>query len=381
MSDDIKKVLQKYEHTWLALSGQPNLGMTPDELAGYNITRNLMSISLTDIEKYATHYPIWRDTVDLGMSGSLHSWSVELDRTQILSLAKQLSLDLTGTGMTPEYTHTLESSLAMVSFSGKISYDPADPVVSLLDGTLSASGKTLATISTEHHPDGGSITLHSSTAEKAGIIINYGKKENRYTFDATLSQRSTEMGKITGYIDHTGGKFHELSLEGSAQGVTVSLRHTVDGDHFTGKLSAVIGTLEWSGTTEDDQLKSLKINGIAPFGSLTADLIESTGGMVRGPVVIKSGTEVLMDATLALQMVREKFALIIDVLSESLPAHLDLDISAKSTPSDKRLTPPTGNKTLQDLMGEINALTPSQSFSEVPTSDIAPSDATPSSQQ
>lgn len=188
------------------------------------------------------------------------------------------------------------------------------------------------------------------------------------------------MGKVTGYIDQVGGKFHELSLEGSAQGITVSLRHTVDGDHFTGKLSAVIGTIEWSGTTGDDRLMSLKINGTSPVGTLYADLT-SSGKMVAGPVVVKSGEETLMDATLALAIAKERLAIILDVLSESMPAHLDLDISAKSTPSSKTLTSPISNKTLQDLMSEIDALSPAQTFSEVPENDLVPMDTPLSSQK
>ena len=69
MTDDIKKVLAKYENTWLSLSEQANIGMTPDELAGYNMGRNILTKSLADIEKYVTDYPILRDTADLGMSG------------------------------------------------------------------------------------------------------------------------------------------------------------------------------------------------------------------------------------------------------------------------------------------------------------------------
>ncbi len=365
MSDDIKKILTKYENTWLSLSEQANIGMTPDELVGYNMGRNILTKSLTDVEKYATDYPIFRDTADLGMSGSLQYWSVELDRAQILSLTKQLTTDLAGTGMTDADSLDLAKNLETVSFSGKIGYDPADPRISVIDGALSVSGALVAEIMVSRGTDGGQIRI-SNSVEQLSMELNYGNKDDRYTFDVIVRQADTEMGKLNGYIDYTGGDLRELSLEGSAQGITVSLRHTVDGDQFSGKLSAVIGTLEWSGVTGDGQLKSLKINGMAPFGSLTADLIEGTGGMVRGPVVVKSGEETLMDATLALAITKERFAIILDLLSESLPAHLDIDISAKSTPSSKTLTKPTSTKTLQDLMSEIDAISPLEAFSEVP---------------
>lgn len=81
------------------------------------------------------------------MSGSVHYWSVDLDRSQISALAKQLSLDLAGTGMTTENIATLDRNLATLSFSGKLGYDIVDPTLSVLDGSLSASGKILAAIS------------------------------------------------------------------------------------------------------------------------------------------------------------------------------------------------------------------------------------------
>lgn len=54
MSADVRKVLGKYENSWLSMTQQSNIGMSADELAGYNIAKNLMTKSLPDIEKYAT---------------------------------------------------------------------------------------------------------------------------------------------------------------------------------------------------------------------------------------------------------------------------------------------------------------------------------------
>ena len=220
--------------------------------------------------------------------------------------------------------------------------------------------------------DGGQIRI-SNSIEQLSIELNYSKKDSRYTFDAIARQADAEMGKVTGYIDYVGNKFHELSLEGSAQGVTVTMKHTIDGDKFMGKLSAVVGTIEWSGTIDANQLKSLKINGMAPFGSLTAELIESTGGMVRGPLVVKSGDETLMSADLALAIAKERFAIILDVLSEELPAHFDLDIRAKRTPSSQSVTAPTSTQSFSSLTQEIESLsTLDTGFTETST-DLEPS--------
>jgi len=93
----VKSIIKKYEGRWLNIMGKTNTDMSNEELIGYNIGKNIFMKSLTDIEKYITDYPIWKDTADLGMSGSLHIWSVDLDRTNIVALAKKLSLDLAGT--------------------------------------------------------------------------------------------------------------------------------------------------------------------------------------------------------------------------------------------------------------------------------------------
>ena len=111
------------------------------------------------------------------------------------------------------------------------------------------------------------------------------------------------MGKISGYIEKKDGKFRELSLEASAQGMTVTLKHTMDGDKFSGKLSAVVGTLEWSGIIANEKLMGFKMNGTAPFGSLTVDLTNNgSDTMVRGPILVKSGEETLFSANLALEV-------------------------------------------------------------------------------
>lgn len=85
MTDDIRAILKKYENTWLSIMDKSQVDMmSSEELMGYNIGKNIFTKSLSDIEKYATDYQIWKDTADLGMSGSLHIWSVELDRTNIV---------------------------------------------------------------------------------------------------------------------------------------------------------------------------------------------------------------------------------------------------------------------------------------------------------
>jgi hypothetical protein len=79
--------------------------------------------------------------------------------------------------------------------------------------------------------------------------------------------------------------------------------------------------------------------------------------MIRGPIVIKNAESVLASANVGLEIAREKFALIVDLISEEMPAHFDLSITAKSTPSAKQVTLPTNAKSFQEMIKEIDALT------------------------
>jgi hypothetical protein len=154
IGDDVRQVLEKYEGTWLNIMAKSEGEMSPEELMGYNIGKNLVTKSLDDIEKYITDYPIWKETADLGMSGSVHYWAVEINRENIVSLLKKVTLDLSGSGMTNENIADLEKSLALLSFSGKIGFDPSNPKVSLLEGVLSASGKLVADITISKDDNG-----------------------------------------------------------------------------------------------------------------------------------------------------------------------------------------------------------------------------------
>lgn len=366
--EQTKEIIKKYENTWLNIAEKSPTDMSSEELMGYTIGKNIFMKSTSDIEKYATEYPLLKSTADLGMSGSLHMFSIEIDRANILALTKKLSLDLAGTGITDEYAKTVETNLAALSFSGVIGFDPKNPKISTIDANLSASGVLIAQIVTTKTENGGSIAINNST-NKTFITINYGNKEGKYAFDASFRQWDIEMGKANWYIELNNGKFHEFALDASAQGMTVSLKHTFEDGKFVGKLSAVVGTIEWAGTTKDSRLTALKVNGTAPFGSFSADLKPNESNMmIKGPVVVKSGNETIFSADLTLEVAREKLAFIIDIISEQFPVHLDMAITGKSTPSDKKIIPPVSTKGLQDLIKEIDALMPPES--EFPISDV-----------
>ncbi len=102
------------------------------------------------------------------------------------------------------------------------------------------------------------------------------------------------------------------------------------------------------------------MSGTSPVGSFNTELSSTGSDMIMGPLVVKSGEETLVSANLGLEIAREKFAFLIDVLSADFPAHFDLTIGAKSEKSSKSVTIPTVTKSFQEFINEIEALTPAE---------------------
>jgi hypothetical protein len=349
----IKAIIDKYQGSWLSLDVDTG-SLSPEETLVNTIQRNLITKTPRDYEKYLVDHPVFRDTADLGMSGSLHQWSVELDRDQIYALVSQVTTDLSGTGLTAEYSTDLRSRLAQVSFSGTIGYDPDDVHHSLIHGTMTYSGELIGMIHLENTEHDLHLTL--TTADKKSIALVWNKTKKWYMVDIRATDAGVEMGKLIGSIEFGYGKLRDLSLELSAQGMTATLVHHVDGESFSGKLSAAIaGTMSWTGSVHDHALTALHINGQSIFGSLTADLTQS-GSLISGPLEVKEGTGILLSANLGLAIARERFAVVFDSIIQEIPVHFDFDIVARHDSRIPALQAPVDPRRYSDLLREIESL-------------------------
>ncbi len=367
---EMQTIIKKYENNWLNMSKGAESEMSAEELMGYNIARNLIGKSLSDVSNYATEYPIWKDTADLGMSGALHMWSIDMNRTNMVELAKKLSLDLAGTGMTAETISNLEKSLNTITFTGSLWFDPKNPEVSYLDGTISLSGTIIGWITISKNLDSTNIKL-TSPEDQSALVLNFAKKETKYTLDASVLASGIEAGKISSYVEFQDRKLREISLEASVEGMTMTMKHTITGDTFVWKLSAVVGTLDWSWTIKDDRVTTLKINGTSPFATLSADLSSTGSDMMRGLVTIKQEWSLLAQANLGLEIAKEKFGFIVDVLNEELPVHAEMMITAKTNSSSKKVSAPESKYSFEEFMTELEALTgPTYSDSDSSIDDM-----------
>lgn len=265
LPEDMHTVLAKYEKTWLSWTKEDMRktlsGASSDEILANTIVENLSQMTLDDLEKYLSKYPIFTHTADLGMSGSLHVFAVDLDRNAVLGLAANLTQDLTGSGMSESQKQTIQNGLEGLSFSGTLAFDPKDAKIAAMHLLVSESGSAeVGTIDTLTTKDQTQVRI-TSAATRSGIDFVIGKEGNKDTLSLSISESGSEVGKLAGYIQMDGDKFRELSLDVTAQGMTVSLKHTLNADgKFTGVLQLpIVGAITWDGVLSGEKLTALSL--------------------------------------------------------------------------------------------------------------------------
>lgn len=121
LPEDVRNMLSTYAGTWLSWTREDMRkslsGASEEEILSNTIVENLSRMTLVDIEKYLKKYPFFKEAADLGMSGSMHVFAVDVDRVAILSLMKEVTEDLAGTGISADDQAEIESTLASLIFS------------------------------------------------------------------------------------------------------------------------------------------------------------------------------------------------------------------------------------------------------------------------
>lgn len=118
------------------------------------------------------------------MSGALHMYAIDLDRDAVVGLVSDVTKRLTGSGVSDEDQKQLRSQLGQLTFSGTISFDPADAHVSATHLIVSQSGTELAKID--------SITQQKSV----NITVNSSKEQAAFTLAATTTDARDDL-KVT----------------------------------------------------------------------------------------------------------------------------------------------------------------------------------------
>lgn len=79
----------------------------------------------------------------------------------------------------------------------------------------------------------------------------------------------------------------------------------------------------------------------------------------------------MAQANLGLEIAKEKFGFIVDVLNEELPVHAEMMITAKTNSSSKKVSAPESKYSFEEFMTELEALTgPTYSDSDSSIDDM-----------
>ena len=195
---------------------------------------------------------------------------------------------------------------------------------------------------------------------------------------AIFVEGGEEMARLESTIKKDGKRVNSINMTLTAptQGITVTLEHLSNADGtFDGKLNAGIGNITWKGKVDKNMgLSELHVTGAMMGSSLTLDLTPAADGVLRGPLLAKSGDATLVSANIGLTAKKEEFTLLVDVESPEDPkirSRAEISITGKREPWSGTITPPKDTKNFKDFADEITALSPQEDpFREMPIDDM-----------
>ncbi len=115
MAPEVLAITKKYENTWLSVSQSELMGETNGESQTQNqIAQALSRMSLDDVEKYLTDYPLWKEEKDLGETNGFHSYSVTLARESIIAIVEDFTKKATGKPLEEKDRTSLTEELAKI---------------------------------------------------------------------------------------------------------------------------------------------------------------------------------------------------------------------------------------------------------------------------
>jgi hypothetical protein len=375
LDDTVGSIFEKYKNTWLSLKKtdiENSLsGSSEEDIMSYHLSEAITRLTLSDIEKYLTDFPIWKEKKDLGMSGSLHMFEVEIARENIVAMVDAFTKEATGKWLSNNVKEELQKSLWETQFWWTLGLDPNDEKRVSFDGTLqSGSGEELRIMfdGTQEHT---LLSLGSS-----GNALNFSSTTiadgNEFVF--TTVQWGEEVARLDGTIKKEWKTLRSIRMNFSApaQWLTVTMENTYNPDGtFAGKLNAGIGNISWKWKIEPNKwLSDMHITGAMIGSSLTLDLTGATDMILRGPLLIKSGDAIITSANIGLKATSEEFMLTADVANPEDPkarSRGEISIKAKRESWNGSINPPKDSKRFQEFADALSALAPSSDsgFTEV----------------
>lgn len=119
-TQEMDAVFQKFDGKWLSWTQEDVRADTIDlaEIQAIDMIDNISKFDKQKIEKYLIDTPLLKSTQDIGMSGSLYFYQVEIDREAIFSLMSSLKRDITGIAFTSQEEEAIKSQIALINIAG-----------------------------------------------------------------------------------------------------------------------------------------------------------------------------------------------------------------------------------------------------------------------
>jgi hypothetical protein len=384
---EARAVFAKYNNKWLSYTQEDMdnslTEQTPEEIMISTVAKNVAKMWIKDVERYFTSYPIWKSTADLGMSGSIHQFAIDMDRDSVMKLVKSVMLDLSGSGMDADMEKEIRDNLDTLTFSGVLAFDQSNARIMNMNMNISQSWVMIATArasSSDTHTE-----LHWTSAQddtEISLVLNQENGKN--DMNLALKQWGIEVGSLVASILRQNDAFRELSIEATSQGVSLALKHAIKEDgNFEWKLALPVGAINWTGKMTMKKLESLSLKGSIPTGSVDMNLT-SVWNMLRGPFVIKSGSEEVLRANIGLRLEEEIFAFDLSLVNPDgwdVSLKTNLEFTHKSNEFKGTILPPSGVEPLKNLIQELEAIAPQEQAiplgSEMNELEMTPSEDSP----
>ena len=124
-----------------------------------------------------------------------------------------------------------------------------------------------------------------------------------------------------------------------------------------------MGNITWKGKTELLKgLTDLHITGAMAGSNLTIDLTPGADGMLRGPVLLKSGNAEVFRANAGLRLTGERFGIVLDIANpedQKVSTHAEIDITGKRSPWSGEIKIPSPTTPLRTVTEELSKNTQS----------------------
>lgn len=361
-TDDIRAVFSRFDGKWLSWTQADARRevMTTEEQQALEIADSLQKMNLDKIKEYLVKYPVWKSTEDLGMSGGLQMYRVELDKDKIVALADTVNKDLTGSGFSEEDRSLLRSNLETLNIWGIIGFHPTNPDVSFLNISLkNTTDQSLSSILIESGEKNSHFVVTDTTNGNVTISGSLTHDVPKMDLIVTLTQSGSELGKVAGYIDTENKRFKEVSLDITAQWVTATFKHTQKEDGvFDGKLVLPVGSFTWNGAIADKTLSALQVQWVSPMGNIDMNLT-SSGNMVSGPLSVKTDAEEIFHANIWLLARNDAFRFIIDIpngAGTTDTMHGEVGLTMNHETFGGTIDSPSDAVPLQDMLTELDKL-------------------------